>query len=497
MSELVIPESWATCSISQAAKYLGRGKSPKYSPKETGYYSVNQRCIYWEQVKVENGKHVLADWFKRQNQEVVVKPGDILLNSTGTGTLGRANIWSRDCENYIADSHVCLIRCKQQISPKYFLYLIRSRIGQEIIESATTGSTNQIELSKTKLGIGELPLPPLGEQRRIVAKIESTFKSIEAIEKAVESAESLLTKYRESLLNKAFRGELVPQDPRDEPASKLLERIRDERVKQQDGKKKKKDELPPITEDEIPFEIPKSWEWVRIPEVGSLARGKSKHRPRNDKKLFGGKYPFIQTGDVAQANGYIVEYSQTYSDFGLSQSRLFPPGTLCITIAANIADTAILTFPACFPDSVVGYSSNGRTLSAEFLKFFIELMKVSINKAAHGAAQKNINLEVLGELPVPLPPFAEQVRIVETLKNQEAAIGKIIGSIEALSLAARKQRGSILGSAFSGHLVPQVQSEGTGHQLLEQILAAKSDSDDAKANAKEAAAKAKPRKIKT
>ena len=100
------------------------------------------------------------------------------------------------------------------------------------------------------------------------------------------------------------------------------------------------------------------WDEKSLDELGSVGRGKSKHRPRDAEHLYGGPYPFIQTGDVKHAELYIKSYSQTYSEAGLAQSKLWPAGTLCITIAANIADTAILGLDACFPDSVLGFIAN-------------------------------------------------------------------------------------------------------------------------------------------
>ena len=106
-----------------------------------------------------------------------------------------------------------------------------------------------------------------------------------------------------------------------------------------------------------------SWERLKLGEIGTLERGRSQHRPRNDPRLFGGPYPFIQTGDVASANVYIMEHHQTLSEFGMEQSRMFSAGTLCITIAANIGDVAILSYDCCFPDSVVGFSPSSRSIS--------------------------------------------------------------------------------------------------------------------------------------
>src|SRR6476646_2180193 len=102
-------------------------------------------------------------------------------------------------------------------------------------------------------------------------------------------------------------------------------------------------------------------------ELGALDRGRSKHRPRNARHLYGGPYPFIQTGDIANSDGYIRTHTQTYSEAGLAQSRQWPTETLCITIAANIGKTAILTYPACFPDSVVGFTP-GEDVTIEYVQ---------------------------------------------------------------------------------------------------------------------------------
>ena len=113
----------------------------------------------------------------------------------------------------------------------------------------------------------------------------------------------------------------------------------------------------------------------RWPQLGELNRGKSKHRPRNALHLYGGPYPFVQTGDIKNATGVIREYKQTYSEEGLKQSRLWPKGTLCITIAANIADTALLGFDACFPDSIVGFISESENVDIRFVEYFFSNSK--------------------------------------------------------------------------------------------------------------------------
>lgn len=152
-----------------------------------------------------------------------------------------------------------------------------------------------------------------------------------------------------------------------------------------------------------PSTNPNGWPTAPLSNLGELDRGKSKHRPRNDPRLLGGPYPFIQTGDVTNSQGYIREFSSTYSEFGLAQSRMWPAGTLCITIAANIASTAILAFDACFPDSVVGFTSGPRT-NVGYIRTLFGFIKPILERNAPQLAQKNINLKILRQFPVPVPP---------------------------------------------------------------------------------------------
>ena len=144
-----------------------------------------------------------------------------------------------------------------------------------------------------------------------------------------------------------------------------------------------------------------------LPELGVFGRGVSKHRPRNDPKLLGGDYPLIQTGDIANAGLYITSYNSTYSEFGLKQSKMWEKGTLCITIAANIAKTAILEFDACFPDSVVGFIANERTNNI-FIHYWFSFFQAILESQAPESAQKNINLKILSELKVIVPEKERQ-----------------------------------------------------------------------------------------
>lgn len=173
-----------------------------------------------------------------------------------------------------------------------------------------------------------------------------------------------------------------------------------------------------------PVRNEKGWNKKPLEQLGNLDRGVSKHRPRNAPELLGGRYPLIQTGDVSNAGTYITTYTQTYSELGFTQSKLWPSGTLCITIAANIAQTSILTFDACFPDSVVGFSAFQSESNALYVHGLFWFFQRILERNAPAAAQKNINLKILRELNVPAPPptlqneFASIVDRVEGMKSQ-------------------------------------------------------------------------------
>lgn len=346
---------------------------------------------------------------------------------------------------------------------KPFIYNYLKAITEQI--KASGNGIAMLHMTKDRMEKLVIPLPPLAEQQRIVAKVDELMALCDQLEQQSEhqldahqqltetllsallnpaagaltnatSAQELndnwqrlaqhfdllfsgpmgawaIDRLKDTILQLAVMGKLVPQNPDDEPAAKLLKRIDAEKARLvKEGKIKKQKPLPPVSDDEKPFELPQGWEWSRLPEIGELARGKSKHRPRNDPRLYKeGKYPLIQTGDVARSNGSISTYGATYNDFGLEQSRLWPAKTLCITIAANIADTGLLEFDACFPDSIVGF--NGfLSVNNRFYEFFVRTYKEKLAEFAPSTAQKNINLEILSSMLVPVSPLAEQHRIV-------------------------------------------------------------------------------------
>ena len=180
------------------------------------------------------------------------------------------------------------------------------------------------------------------------------------------------------------------------------------------------------------------WEYKTLDQLGTVSRGKSKHRPRNDPKLFGGKYPFIQTADVKNADYYITKYSDTYNESGLAQSKLWDKGTLCITIAANIADTGVLAFPACFPDSIMGFVPFEGVANTRFIKYCFDRLQRDCKQISQGTAQDNLSWEKLSTIKFCIPEYKEQCRIADILSAYDDLIENNQKQIKLLEEATQR-----------------------------------------------------------
>ena len=180
------------------------------------------------------------------------------------------------------------------------------------------------------------------------------------------------------------------------------------------------------------------WEYKTLDQLGTVSRGKSKHRPRNDPKLFGGEYPFIQTADVKNADYYITKYSDTYNESGLAQSKLWDKGTLCITIAANIADTGVLAFPACFPDSIMGFVPFEGVANTRFIKYCFDRLQRDCKQISQGTAQDNLSWEKLSTIKFCIPEYKEQCRIADILSAYDDLIENNQKQIKLLEEAAQR-----------------------------------------------------------
>ncbi len=289
--------------------------------------------------------------------------------------------------------------------------------------------TTRLKLTQAQMKRIMVPVPSEDEQECVVAKIEELFSNLDNNIEMLTNTKQQLAVYRQAVLKTAFEGCFTPHSPYDLELNWCSE----EEIKK------------------LPI-IPKEWRYIALSQLGDLGRGKSKHRPRNDPKLFkNGKYPFLQTSEVKAAKQNITEYSKMYGEFGLQQSKLWPKGTLCITIAANIAETAFLGIDACFPDSVVGFTPNQYVLP-EYIKHFIDSQKLRLWAFAPATAQKNINLTTLENLIVPYCSIDEQREVVAQIDARMTIYDNIEKTIDSVLQQAEALRQSILKKAFKGEL---------------------------------------------
>ena len=224
-----------------------------------------------------------------------------------------------------------------------------------------------------------------------------------------------------------------------------------------------------------------SWEKKTLDQLGCVSRGKSKHRPRNDPRLFGGQYPFIQTADVKNANFYITQYSDTYNEVGLAQSKLWDVGTLCITIAANIADTGILGIPACFPDSVMGFIPYDGISDVRFVKYCFDMLQRDCKQISQGTAQDNLSWQKLSTIEFPAPPIETQHRIADILSAYDDLIENNRKQIKLLEEAAQRlYKEWFVDLRFPGHEHTKIVDgvpEGWEKRLLGDIVEVKYGKD--------------------
>jgi type I restriction enzyme, S subunit len=482
-----IPPNWTWIDIASVAETTSGGTPRRDRPEYYGGHIPWLKSGELRDRTVFEVEEYITDAGLQNSSAKIFPPGTLCIALYGA-TVGKLAILGLSSATNQA---ICGIFTPAGINAR-FLFRFFELIRAELIELGKGGA--QPNISQGIVRSTFFPLAPSNEQGRIVAEIDRQFTRLDAAVTALKRVQANLKRYRAAVLKAACEGRLVPTEAElarkegrsYETGEQLLVRILKERrakweadqlakmhasgkpLKNDDWKKKYKEPIAPDTTN-LPMP-PEGWASTTMPTLGELNRGKSKHRPRNDPRLLGGPYPFIQTGDVKHSGGLIRNHDQTYTEFGLRQSRLWPEGTLCITIAANIAETGILTYAACFPDSIVGFCSDS-LVTVRFLELFLRTAKQELARFAPATAQKNINLEVLNEVAIPLPPIAEQERIVAEVDRRLSLLAEIDAELQHDRLRADRLHQSMLKRAFEGKLVPQDSSDEPASVLLDRIRA--------------------------
>lgn len=397
-------EDWVECKLGELANLITKGATPTTYGFKFQSHGINF-------LKVENVKNGIVEVksiinFISEDAHNYQKKSQLELNDilfSIAGTIGNTCLIKQEYLPANTNQAFAIIRgTKDSLLPKFLVFQLNSFV--ENLKILSRGGA-MLNVSLQDLKDFNTLVPPLPEQRAIVKKIEALFSSLDAGIADLKKAQEQLKIYRQAVLKKAFEGEK---------------------------------------------------ENMLLKDIAVVKRGKSKHRPRNDKRLFGGNYPFIQTGEIRKANGGIIKtYENTYSEFGLEQSKLWPKGTLCLTIAANIGETAFLGFDACFPDSVVGIIPDETILNINYFNYFIQLTKSELDRKASATAQKNINVEFLEALEIPVFSLSEQSQIVKEIEARLSVCDAVEKQIQDSLDQAEALRQSILKKAFEGRLLSE------------------------------------------
>lgn len=395
------PEGWRWAPLAQLAR-MESGHTP--SRRHPEYWGGTIPWIGIQDAKANHGRRILntqemTNELGIANSSARVLPANtVCLSRTASVgyvvVMGSPMATSQDFVNWV---------CSDDLEPEFLKYLFIAE-GENLLRFASGAVHPTIYFPEAKAF--HICYPPRREQRRIVDILDEAFASIAT---AKANAEKNLQNARD-----IFRSHLKTVFSR-----------------QGDG-----------------------WKEMQIPDVClTFGRGKSRHRPRNEPSLYGGSYPFIQTGDISNADHVITRHVQTYSEKGLAQSKLWPKGTVGIAIVgATIGETGVLGFDACFPDSVVGMTVDPAKANPFFIEYLLQHFKDLVKSQGEGSARDNINLATFDKLRFPIPPVAVQRRIVEIADAVKSKC-RCLESIYQRKLASLDElKKSLLHQAFSGKL---------------------------------------------
>jgi len=422
-----IPDSWEWVRLIDVCEYIQRGKSPKYSPIKK-YPVVAQKCNQWSGFSIEKAQFIEPNSLSSYGPERLLQDNDLMWNSTGLGTLGRMAIYKTAANPYelaVADSHVTVIRpLKQFVLPEYLYYYFANPSVQSVIEDQADGTTKQKELATATIKAYLTPIPPLDEQRRILAKLSEVLPVVKnygvVYDETTAMQETFPESLKKSILQEAVQGKLVPQDPSDEPAEALLERIRVEKQRLiKEGKIKKNkhesvifrrdnshyeklDGIERCIDDEIPFEIPQNWAWARF---GTAMINRDAERiplSVNEREKLQKTYDYYgASGVIDKVDRYL--FSKPLLLIGEDGANLL---TRSKPIAFIARGQYWVNNHAHVLDSSVG-------LLLEYVAAYIN----AINLAPYvtGTAQPKMNQEKMNSILIPIPPTGEQLRIVQKI----------------------------------------------------------------------------------
>lgn len=458
-----VPDHWQWTRLEQICLYIQRGKGPKYVERSSTHV-ISQKSVQWPGFDLSSARFVADDSLGSYGKERFLCAGDLLWNSTGTGTAGRVAIYQPDeSVTAVADSHVTVVRLAS-CSPRYLWCVIASPWVQSRIElshpdSLVSGTTQQVELNTSTARALPIPLPPIQEQSRIVAKVDELMALCDKLETQQQDRRKLQNNLRLStlqavaaassphelqttwtrlannfgrlfhtpedvvplrflLLNLAMRGLLVDQFDLDTPAELLLQEIDLERRQLIAAKKLKASTAIPLPrEDELPYSLPNGWAWARVIDLVDVGTGATP--AKSEPSYYGGDTPWYTSS--ATNEKFARQPEATITDKALNETncKVFPAGSLIVALygqgktRGQISEITVAGATNQALAALVFLKSSFK--SKRFIKYYFEKIYDEIRLQAEGGPQPNLNVGKIKETLIPVPPIEEQERIVARL----------------------------------------------------------------------------------
>ena len=410
-----VPDNWAWTTLGEICLFLSRGKSPKYSDSDKTYPVFAQKCNLKEGgISLEQARFLDPSTICKWSEEYKLKTGDVLVNSTGTGTVGRTRLFHESyLKHYpfvVPDSHVSVIRTASEIKSEFVFAYISSKLIQEYLEDNLAGSTNQKELYIGVLSDLSFPLPPLAEQQRIVTEIEKWFSLIDQIEQGKDDLHSIVKQTKSKILDLAIHGELVPQDPNDEPAIELLKRINPSFTPCDNG------------------HYPVGWIDVILGDIFYHNTGKALNSSNKEGVL----------------RNYLTTSNVYWNQFDLSLVKQMPfrdnelekctvqKGDLLVCEGGDVGRSAIWNFDynICIQNHIHRLRPKG-DLNVSFYYYVLRFLKEHNRIGGKGIGLLGLSSNELHKIGMPLPPRKEQDRIVLKIEELFSVLDNIQNALEA------------------------------------------------------------------
>jgi type I restriction enzyme S subunit len=418
-----LPQGWRAERLHDVASLQTSNVDKKSVEGERPVKLCNYVDVYYNDAITSDIDFMTASATDLQIERFTLHAGDVVFtkDSESPDDIGIPALVKEEIPELVCGYHLAILRpFGELLNGPYLFYALGARTSAYQFYLAANGVTRYGLTHQGTKNI-RIAFPSLEQQTQIAAFLDWKTSQIDAL---IAKKQTLLQKLKEkrlAVITQVVTKGLNPDAPMRDSGIAWL------------------------------GEVPSHWEVKPVKFLTKIVRGQFSHRPRNDPAFYDGDYPFVQTGDIARAGKFVTTYSQTLNERGLSVSRQFPAGTLVMTIAANIGDMAIIDFPACFPDSIVGFVPEER-IDLNFLYFMFIAMKQRLMMTAVLNTQLNLNIDRIASIETVTPPYDEQIRIVQLLDEEVKRSDLLMGKAESVITRLTEYRSALITAATTGKI---------------------------------------------